>query len=148
MSTLKQQKAIKILVETGGKSVSGAMREAGYSKATAKTPSKLTCAKSFKELFEEFIPDDLLAQKHKELLTVPIKIKKVKENGKVTIFESIDVQALKAGLDLAYRVKGKYAPTRINQSIKTGLENLSDEEIDELLLEEVPTIERYEKYGA
>jgi hypothetical protein len=148
MATIRQQKAIKILMDSGGKSVSGAMKKAGYSEATAKTPSKLTGSKTFKDLFEEYIPDDLLAKKHKELLTVPIKVKKVKENGKMVTYEYTDVHALKAGLDLAYKVKGRYAPTRINQSVKTGLENLDDEELGFLLAEEHQAIERFEKYGA
>lgn len=66
MATARQKKAMKILVENGGKSVSGAMRAAGYSPKTAKNPEKLTKSKSWEELLEEYIPDDLLAQKINE----------------------------------------------------------------------------------
>jgi hypothetical protein len=52
MSTKKQEKALEILVESGGtKSVGKAMVEAGYSPATAKTPQKLTESNAYKELF-------------------------------------------------------------------------------------------------
>jgi predicted DNA-binding protein YlxM (UPF0122 family) len=56
------------------------------------------------------IPDELLIEKHLELLNVP-KITKTMKNGEYTdIEESTDVQAIKAGLDMAYKLKGAYAP--------------------------------------
>lgn len=48
MATLKQKKAIALLVENGG-NVSRAMREAGYSPNTAKNPNKLTDSISYRE---------------------------------------------------------------------------------------------------
>lgn len=48
MANIRQQKAIKELVEKGG-SVGSAMRKAGYSPKTAKNPKKLTETKAFKE---------------------------------------------------------------------------------------------------
>lgn len=104
--TARQKMAIKILVEEGG-SVSGAMRKAGYSVETAKTPSKLTSTPAWKELMEKYLPDLLLAQKHRELLTTNIKRRRT-DNGAV-IEESIDVAALSRGLDMAYKLKGIYA---------------------------------------
>lgn len=53
MATIKQEKAIGKLVENGG-NVSKAMKEAGYSEATAKNPSKLTKSKGFEELLDEY----------------------------------------------------------------------------------------------
>ena len=67
MATVKQKKALDILAGNGG-SVGAAMREAGYSAVTADTPKKLTESKAFKEIFGEYITDEDLAQKHKELL--------------------------------------------------------------------------------
>ena len=51
MATLKQEAAVKELVESGGASVSKAMRESKhpYSPKTAKTPKKLTGSKGYKE---------------------------------------------------------------------------------------------------
>ncbi len=66
MATRKQKKALAILAENGGKSVSAAMREAGYSDITAATPKKLTTSKAFQELMDEYLPDDLLMKVHKE----------------------------------------------------------------------------------
>ena len=48
--TTKQQQAIDIVVESGGKvSASKAMVQAGYSKVTATNPSKLTSSKAYQE---------------------------------------------------------------------------------------------------
>lgn len=55
------------MVENGGV-VSTAMIEAGYSPATAKTPQKLTNSKAWQQLMAEYLPDDTIAEKHKELL--------------------------------------------------------------------------------
>lgn len=52
MATKKQEKALDKLVENGG-NVSKAMRDAGYSPATAKTPAKLLDSKGFIELMDE-----------------------------------------------------------------------------------------------
>lgn len=62
MPTIKQKKAFSVAVENGGK-ISTAMREVGYSPATAKTPQKLTESKGWTELLEEFAPDSLLVEK-------------------------------------------------------------------------------------
>lgn len=60
MATERQKAAVKKLVETGGKSVSRAMREAklkngenAYTKSTAKNPKKLTESVGFKEICDE-----------------------------------------------------------------------------------------------
>lgn len=42
MTTDKQKRAVQIYLENPGKSVGAAMREAGYSEATAKNPKDLT----------------------------------------------------------------------------------------------------------
>lgn len=60
MATNRQKLAIDKLVENGGKSVSAAMREAGYSAVTAKNPSKLTNSNAYQELMDIYLPDDML----------------------------------------------------------------------------------------
>lgn len=54
MATELQKKAVIKLVENG-RSVSKAMRDAGYSKNTAVVPQKLTESKGFKELAEPIV---------------------------------------------------------------------------------------------
>jgi len=108
MATLRQKKAVKILVGNGG-NVTAAMREADYAEATVNTPQKLTESKGYKELMDEVLPDSFLAKKHKELLTTPIKRRVFIKGDLETETEELDTQAVKAGLDMAYKVKGSYS---------------------------------------
>lgn len=52
MATIKQRKALDLMVENGG-NASRAMIDANYSPATAHTPQKLTESIGFKELCDE-----------------------------------------------------------------------------------------------
>lgn len=58
-ATLKQRITFKKMVENGG-SISKAMIAGKYSKATARTPSKLTSTKGWKELLEKYLPEKKL----------------------------------------------------------------------------------------
>lgn len=53
MPTYKQTQAAQKMVENGG-NVSKAMKDAGYSDATANTPKKLTESKGFLELLDDY----------------------------------------------------------------------------------------------
>lgn len=70
--TIKQSTAINLLIGKRGKrqatSITDAMRRAGYSEATINSPGNLTKSKTFKELMEVYLPDDLLARTHNELI--------------------------------------------------------------------------------
>ena len=60
--TERQKKAVNEMVENGG-IVSKAMRDAGYSKETAKTPKKLTESKGFKQVCKEAgLTEELITQ--------------------------------------------------------------------------------------
>lgn len=137
MATEKQKEAIKNVVENRG-NVSKAMRDAGYSKKTAKNPKNLTESKTWEELMNQYLPDDLLAQKHNELLkstciehmVFPLNItdKEIKEllnsvnceprkyqhseQATHVWFWARDNMAIKNALDLAYKLKGSYAPEK------------------------------------
>ena len=138
MATIKQKKAIKNVVENGG-NVSKAMRDANYSKETAKNPKKLTKSKAWEELMEEYLPDKELSKLHKKLLhskriehlvfplatkdkdiikllkSVNCVVKKI-QHGEQAIhvwFWAQNDKALKDGLDLAYKLKGKYFSEKI-----------------------------------
>lgn len=61
MATEMQKKAIDTLVEKGG-TVAEAMRAAGYSENTIKTPGKLTKSDGFKDILEKAgLTHDLVA---------------------------------------------------------------------------------------
>lgn len=111
MATAKQKKALSKMIKNNG-NVSKAMREAGYSKNTSKTPKKLTESAGFKELLETHLPDTLLMEKHAELLTVPKKVRKFVKGELEMEYEELDSQAISKGLDMAYKIKGKYAPEK------------------------------------
>ncbi len=62
MATQKQRKAAEKMVENGG-NASKAMRDAGYSSATAENPNKLTESKGFQELCDELgLTDDMIVK--------------------------------------------------------------------------------------
>lgn len=87
--TIKQNLAASKLVENGG-NVSKSMIAAGYSKASAKNPQKLTRSKGWRKLIDEYLPDKLLLGLHKELL------------------KSADQRIQLAAIDRAYKIKGRY----------------------------------------
>jgi hypothetical protein len=84
---LKQKKVLKNLGENGG-SLRKAIKDAGYSQKYADNPQRLISTKTWKELTEETLPDNLLVTIHRTLLLN-------------------ETTAIKA-LDLAYKIKGRY----------------------------------------
>lgn len=119
MASLRAKAAFKKLAENGGKSVSRAMREAGYSKVTASTPSKLTKSKSWQELMDEFLPNEMIANAHSELINAGRKF------GKEFV---PDYKARAKGIDMAHKLRGNYAPERIELS-KRKFQDKSNEEL-------------------
>ena len=89
MATIKQQLAFVKIMENRG-NISKSMREAGYTKASAKNPSNLTKSKGMKELIENYVPNKSLALAHKKILSG--------SNDKIT---------LKA-LNMIYKIKNLY----------------------------------------
>jgi hypothetical protein len=77
--TIKQKKAIKLMVENGG-NVSRAMIDAGYSPATAKNPQKLAKSKTWNELMDQYFPEDLLTKVQEEGLRATRVISAVNTN--------------------------------------------------------------------
>lgn len=121
MSTFKQQRAAKILSENIGKPVGEAMREAGYSKETSETPTRLTESKAWPELLEQYIPDKLLARKHKLLLNAKKKVRKIAKDGEVTEYEEEDRDAIARGLDMGYKLKGHYKAEKHDINLVTPI---------------------------
>lgn len=120
----KQKKVIKNLVENGG-NLKKAIKDAGYADGYAEG-QQITGTKTWKELLDEFLPDEELQKKHKELL----------EARKAIIFKGIpmnltvpdyDIQA--KALDMGYKLKGSYAPEK-HQTVNP-FEGLDNEELDE-----------------
>jgi hypothetical protein len=63
----KQKLAIKKVMENRGMAISKAMREVGYPDVTAKNPKNLTESKAWKEIMDEILPEEYVAEQHKKL---------------------------------------------------------------------------------
>lgn len=109
MATERQKRAVKNLAENGG-IVSKAMRDAGYTKISSATPKKLTSSKGYEELMKKYLPDSLLAKKHQALLNKEETVRRTDMNGDIETVKTgeIDVMAVTKGLDMAYKLKGRY----------------------------------------
>jgi divalent metal cation (Fe/Co/Zn/Cd) transporter len=93
MATERQKRVFQKILEKP-RPIGTVMREEGYSENTIVDPQNLTKSKGWKELMEQYLPDDKLAKKHDQLLE--------HEEG------NIQVKAL----DMAYKLKGSYAPDK------------------------------------
>lgn len=143
MATLKQKKAFDNFTENHGNTYR-AMRKAGYKHNTAKKPSNLTNSVGWKELMDKYIPEDLLAKKHKELLTIPIKKRTYIKGDLETETEELDTNAIKAGLDMAYKLRGSYSPEKVkhlgdkdNPIMIKSEGQMTKEEIDKYLQDKI-----------
>ena len=113
MATRKQKLAVDNLVGNGG-NVTKAMRDAGYSEATANTPSKLTSSRAFADLLEAYLPDDMLLR----ALSDDVELK---------------VGNRKGELELAFKIKGRMTE-KVDVTTKgESLNNFNDEEKKALL---------------
>lgn len=165
--TIKQKGAFKKTMENHG-NVSKAMKEIGYAPNSAKNPQTLTNSLGWEELLEKYLPDSELGRTHRDLLkacsidhrTFPPKMsnKGIKETiesisgctliriaegelAKHAYFWTPDGQSRKSGLDMAYKLKGKYAAQKIK--FADDNDDLSDEE----LAEELARREKLRKLG-
>lgn len=154
-ATFRQKRAIDILVEKGG-SVGSAMIEAGYSPRTAKTPQKLTESDAWKEsIGGEYLSMDSLSRAHQELLDskrfeyfvfpktmsdeeitekvndIGVEVVNISEGekGKYAFYKIIDPNARKSALDMAYKLKGSYAPEK---NVNLNVEIADDSSVKEL----------------
>jgi hypothetical protein len=147
MPTIRQKKAFKKTVENGG-NVSKAMKESDYSAAMAKNPQKLTTTKGWKELMDQYLPDKKLMKVHNKMLgatyvdhmVFPLnvtddEIKTLLKSVNCTVrkfmhsetqthvwYWSCDNKARKDALDMAYKLKGSYAPDKsVNVNLNAEL---------------------------
>lgn len=178
------KETLRIMAETG-KGMGPAMKEAGFSDAYAKNPHQLQAKKTWQQLMDEFLPDDLLAEVHHGLLTAtridhmvfplgpdtdegdpsegppagPEVPEAFKERTKMTdkeieellasvnctvrkivhgetarhvYFWSPDNRARKDATDLAYKLKSRYAPVKLDHTFDV-LTDEQRETLDRLL---------------
>lgn len=134
-----------------------AMMDAGYSKEYAES-GHIKKKKSWNQLLEEHLPDDLLSETHASLMmskkldymlftaeiedediyilmeSVNCTIKKIVHGvqGTHVWYWNPDGKLRKDAIELAYKVKGKMSPEKFEVE-QTGLHALSDAELAELI---------------
>lgn len=151
----KRAVAYKKIVEYLGKgmSLSRAMRESGYSDAYSKNPQQFKKTKKWKQLMEEYLPGEKLAEVHADLLNahrldhavfsptmedeeiifllaiVGCVVKKIQEGDTIkhVYFIAPDNLSRKYALEMAYKLQGKFAPEQIK--ILRPFEHMNDEEL-------------------
>lgn len=119
--TAKQKKAFDKTLENLGNR-SKALKEAGYSEATADKAAKtITESKGWTQLLEEHLSDEKLQTVHQALID---KKETFVIDKKITQTDQPHSD-VRFGLDMAYKLKKKY-----DETIKLKIESLSDEELD------------------
>lgn len=158
---LVAEKLNENLLSGKGGGITQAKIDAGYSKSYAGSGSMKT-TKSWQALMEEFIPDSLMAETHNALMkakrveymvfpkaVTSKEIKKLlKDAGcpvkKLTKGDKVnhvwywvsDNRAHKDALDMAYKLKGRYAAEQHEHKFK----GKSDEELEEYLASEIARV--------
>ena len=127
--SILMKRTAKILAENGGKSVSAAMRKAGYSKQTAKTPTKVTNSLSWKQLMDKHFPDALVAEIQGKLLTDPHK--EVIYKGKKRKLYDGDIQT--RNIDIIHKLKGTYTATEVKVSGLEPYKELPQDQLNKIL---------------
>jgi len=128
----KMRVAAKKVLE--GKPKGQALREAGYAESTSLVPKAITGSDGWQELMEELLPDEDLGAAHKKLLekkeVVVINLGD-KQGSEFRFTGQIHSDAARA-LDMAYKLKSRYAPTKVQ--ITDEYDEFSDEELEAELL--------------
>lgn len=131
MPSLRAKKAVKILVENRGASVSDAMRKAGYSEKTAKNPANLTKSKSWPELLQQYIPQEKVAAAHAALFEAE-DVVFIPKGGKILERRRPDHTARKAAVEMGHKLHGNFAPEQLEVS-KRKYQNMTNAELAALI---------------
>ena len=141
MATIRAEETARLVIESNGtKGVSRAMIEAGYPETTARNPQQLTRSKAWPQLLEKYLPEKHLGKKHRQFLDAPRRIRTYKKGDLVEETEETDPSAVKA-LDMAYKLKGKYAPTGGNNVLVINVSGQTSERYS-VKAEPVPSTEQ------
>lgn len=137
MPTERHKLLKKKIAENGGR-LGKALKDLGYSENYQKSPDKFRKTKSWQELMNQDLPDDLLAKKHRELLNKKeVVTRNNNETKQIDVVETgqLDANAVRAGLDMAYKLKGHYAPEKHENriTIEERMRKLTPEELDDVI---------------
>lgn len=130
------------------------LRDAGYSQYQSEAPSQVTGSKGFRSLLDKYLPEELVHQTHSELLqaarlddykmdatltdeqiekiveAVPgckvRKILRIKGSPTVTVyFWTPDGQTRKSAVEMAYKLRGSFAPEKHEESGEITVRTIS-----------------------
>ena len=132
----RHKKVIKAISENVGtaKTEKEILLEAGYSESYAES-GHIKDTKTWSELLEKALPDELLTKVHTEGLSAVNKIHKIvdrDEEGK-PVYDFVDVDDYGVRhryLDTAYKLKKRYDESI---TVKHGISGISDSELEEKL---------------
>ena len=102
-------------------------REKSASVIAHQNLGKIRIQREIKSIADQ-IPDNLLVKRHLELLDVPRKIRTFKKGDLENEIEELDSYAIKSGLDMAYKIKGIYAPEEVKHSGSVNITSFRDVE--------------------
>jgi len=130
--TKQDKKFVKKVAETGNltKAVQEAyeIEDAGYASVKGQ---RLIGKDRIQKALAERLPDDLLEEKHLALLN---KTEKKYDTEGNMVSEEIDTNAVSKGLDMAYKVKGSYAPDKnINMNVNINSIDATNPKVLELI---------------
>lgn len=139
--TRKEKGFVKDVVETGNATLAALNNYEIESKnkenVAAVIGSENLRKPKIKKAIAEALPDDLLAERHLELLNKRevFRIKGGEGDEEYELTDQPDTQAVSKALDMAYKLKGDYAPEkRLNLNANISLvPKERQEEIDKLL---------------
>jgi phage terminase small subunit len=98
--------------------------------------SRLLTKDNIQKAFAERLPDDLLEERHLELLNKrEIHISKLANGQEVAeLIDQPDTQAVSKGLDMAYKIKSTYAPEKhTSTSVNINLDESKVKELNDRL---------------
>lgn len=162
-NSIRKQKAIKKILENNGRSVSKAMREAGYSKSYSKNPQLFLATKTLKEILSDEINNKsisdtlskLSTKKRVSIISFPAKTDEriinklmglmqlkpkdyvISDGFKAKQVFYLDVDPLIAlrAIDLIANIRGDKAPIEVDLNGKKKLQSLTDDELAALALQ-------------
>lgn len=147
--TERQIKAVELMLANNKKPRSKRktkeqiLLEAGYAATTAKTKiGPIQQSDGWKALMNQYLPDDLLIKRHRELLNkretmTIVKGYTGKGKDKKPVYEKIDLGpesvAVAKALDMGYKLKGTYAPEKSAVLHAYAIEEEDRKRIDQIL---------------
>jgi len=106
----RHRKVFEELQKNGGR-LAPAVIAAGYAPSMANHPTHITESRSWKQLMEEYLPEDKVALRHQELLDKRERRGVYDLKGKLTGYvDEPETAAVTRALEMAYKLRGSFVP--------------------------------------